>query len=80
MEGHHDLQEIEILGKHAYIRNYLEITLTKASDAPKRMSRSQMTQSLEWIATPFSGRKRNCPGATRLGVWRDPLSRLAFHA
>ena len=38
MEGHHELQEIEILGKHAYIRNYLEITLTKAGDAPKRMS------------------------------------------
>jgi uncharacterized protein (TIGR02246 family) len=38
MEGRHDLQEIEILGKHAYIRNYLEITLTKAGDAPKRMS------------------------------------------
>jgi ketosteroid isomerase-like protein len=38
MEGHRDIQEIEILGKHAYIRNHLEITLTKAGDAPKRMS------------------------------------------
>jgi uncharacterized protein (TIGR02246 family) len=38
MEGHHDLQEIKILGEYAYIRNYLEITLTKGGDVPRRMS------------------------------------------
>src|ERR1700739_1042781 len=38
MKGRHELQEIEILGNHAYIRNYLEITLRKAGDTPKRMS------------------------------------------
>ncbi len=38
MEGRCDLQEVEILGNSAYIRNYIEIALTKAGDAPRRMS------------------------------------------
>jgi uncharacterized protein (TIGR02246 family) len=38
MEGHHDIKEVAILGNYAYIRNYIQITLTKSGDAPKRMS------------------------------------------
>jgi uncharacterized protein (TIGR02246 family) len=33
-----DIQEIEVVGSRAYIRNHIQITLTKQGEQPKRMS------------------------------------------
>jgi uncharacterized protein (TIGR02246 family) len=38
MDGSSDIQEIEIFGDRAYIRNRIELTLARAGEAPKRLS------------------------------------------
>jgi uncharacterized protein (TIGR02246 family) len=38
MDGRADIQEIEVFGNRAYLRNYIQITLTQPGQAPKRMS------------------------------------------
>ena len=38
MEGNADIGELNVLGDHAYIRNYLEITITPEAGAPVKRS------------------------------------------
>ena len=38
MEGKSDIRELNVLGDHAYIRNYLEITITPEAGAPVKRS------------------------------------------
>lgn len=38
LDGHANIQEIEIWGNRAFLRNHLQITLTLPGQAPKRMS------------------------------------------
>jgi uncharacterized protein (TIGR02246 family) len=38
MTGRCDIQEIEVLGDRAYIRNHIEISLSKTDGPPRRMS------------------------------------------
>ncbi len=38
LDGRSDIHEIEVLGNRAYIRNYIQITLTKEGEPQKRMS------------------------------------------
>jgi uncharacterized protein (TIGR02246 family) len=38
MDARADIEEIEIIGNRAFLRNHLQITLTLPGQAPKRMS------------------------------------------
>jgi len=38
VDGRSDLEEIGIFGDTAFIRNHIQISLTRAGDGPKRMS------------------------------------------
>src|SRR4051794_14046040 len=38
LDGHADIQEIEVLGNRAFLRNHLKITLTLPGQSPKRMT------------------------------------------
>ena len=38
MDGHANIQEIEVMGNRAFLRNHLQITLTLPGQAPKRMT------------------------------------------
>jgi uncharacterized protein (TIGR02246 family) len=38
MDGDADIQEIEVVGDRAYLRNHLTVTLTQQGQAPRRMS------------------------------------------
>jgi uncharacterized protein (TIGR02246 family) len=38
MDGRADVQEIEVIGNRAFLRNHLQITLTQPGQAPKRMT------------------------------------------
>jgi|SRR3954447_5633362 uncharacterized protein (TIGR02246 family) len=38
MDGRADVQEIEVIGNRAFLRNHLQITLTQPGQAPKRMA------------------------------------------
>jgi uncharacterized protein (TIGR02246 family) len=37
-DGRHEIQELEILGDWAYLRNYLEMTMTRAGESPVHRS------------------------------------------
>jgi uncharacterized protein (TIGR02246 family) len=38
LDGRAEIQEIEVLGNRAFLRNHLQITLTLPGQAPKRMT------------------------------------------
>ncbi len=38
IEGRSDIQELVVFGDHAYIRNYIQITLARTGEAARRMS------------------------------------------
>lgn len=38
VDGRADIQEIEVVGDRAFLRNYLQLTLTRPDQAPARMS------------------------------------------
>jgi uncharacterized protein (TIGR02246 family) len=38
MDGHCDVQEVEVFGDRAYVRNHIQITLTKPGEPPMRLS------------------------------------------
>lgn len=38
LDGRTDIEEIEVFGDRAYIRNHIRVTLTKAGEPPLRMS------------------------------------------
>lgn len=43
MDGHSEIQEIEILGDRAWLRNRIEVTVTPPGDAPLRRSGHTLT-------------------------------------
>ena len=38
MDGHCDVQEVEVFGNRAFVRNHIQISLTKQGEPPMRMS------------------------------------------
>jgi uncharacterized protein (TIGR02246 family) len=38
MDGHCDVLEVEVFGNRAYVRNHIQITLTKPGEPPMRLS------------------------------------------
>jgi uncharacterized protein (TIGR02246 family) len=38
MDGQSEIQEIEVFGDYAYVRNHIRVTLTRPGEAPKRLS------------------------------------------
>ena len=43
IEGSNDIQEIQVVGDWAYLRNYLEVTMTPDGGSPVRRSRYTLT-------------------------------------
>jgi uncharacterized protein (TIGR02246 family) len=64
MAGRSDIQEVEIFGDHAYIRNRIQITLARAGEEPRRMSGYTLS---------ICGRKPIAIGALRATpIWSSP--------